>query len=145
MSRHGYVDDYDFDEDANLLMGRWQGRVKSAMRGKRGQEFFRDLIAALDAMPVKELHAHNVSGTCLCAMGAVGAYRGVDLSDQQEDLDEPYGDHEGATERTGAALNIAPSMAREVAYENDEGPLRETPAHRWDRMRRWAVSKLNTA
>lgn len=144
MSRHGYIeyDDY-YDEDPNLMMGRWQGQLASAMRGKRGQQFFRDLVAALDAMPVKEVHLHNVSGECLCAMGAVAAYRNVDLSEQQAELDDEDGDHLWATEVTGDRLNIASQLAREVTYINDDmGPHNETPAQRWTRIRKWAVSKL---
>lgn len=141
MTRHGFVDYCDFDEDPNLLEGRWLARVKSAMRGKRGQAFLRDLIAALDAMPVKELHPHNVAGENLCAMGVVGVYRGADLTKPQEELNEEDGDHEWATEYTGDILDIAPSLAREVAYLNDEG-FYGTPAETWSQMRRWAEKNL---
>jgi hypothetical protein len=51
MSRSGYSDDYD---DGNSL-AMYRGVVASAMRGKRGQAFFRDLVDALDAMPEKRL------------------------------------------------------------------------------------------
>lgn len=27
MNRHGFVDCYDYDEDSNLAIGRWQGRA----------------------------------------------------------------------------------------------------------------------
>lgn len=139
MSRHGYVD--ECDEQWSFIM--WRGAVKSAKRGKRGQQFFKDMIAALDAMPVKELHACAVSGECVCAMGALGKWRGVDLSDQQHELDHPDGDHEGATERVGSALGVARALALETAYENDEGVWdRETPAQRWARMRSWAERNL---
>ena len=145
MSRHGFCDYIDYDEDENLLMGRWRGRVASASRGRRGQAFFRDMVAALDAMPVKELHPHNVMGDCLCAMGAVAAFRGVDLGKAQEELDDEGGDHEWATEYTGEALNIASCLARETAFENDEGLWNETPAQRWARMRAWAARHLQDA
>jgi hypothetical protein len=45
MSRSGYSDDLD-----PLALGRWRGRVASAMRGKRGQAFLREMLAAMDAM-----------------------------------------------------------------------------------------------
>ena len=54
MSRSGYTD-YDDSDFANWNHIRWRGQVASATRGKRGQQFFRDLIAALDAMPTKVL------------------------------------------------------------------------------------------
>lgn len=136
MSRSGYHDDLDI-----LELGRWRGRVSSASRGKRGQVFFKDLISALDAMPVKELYSHNVSGDFLCAMGVVGEYRGVDLSKHQAELDEDFGDHVSATEETGEALNIAGCLALEVADENDLIPL-EKPHRRWCRMRLWAGSQI---
>ena len=53
MSRSGYPDDCD----SNWQMIKWRGMVVSAMRGKRGQQFFRDLLAALDAMAEKSLIA----------------------------------------------------------------------------------------
>lgn len=51
MSRSGYT-----SECENFAM--WRGRVASATRGKRGQSFFRALLAALDAMPEKSLITH---------------------------------------------------------------------------------------
>ena len=55
MSRSGYV-----DCDDPLAAGRWSAQVKSAMRGKRGQAFLRELASAMDAMPVKELIADEL-------------------------------------------------------------------------------------
>ena len=51
MSRCGYSEDFDDP----LELGRWRGQVESALRGKRGQRFLRELIAALDALPQKRL------------------------------------------------------------------------------------------
>ena len=50
MSRSGYSDDL---ETWQLI--KWRGQVMSAIRGKRGQKFLRELLAALDAMPKKIL------------------------------------------------------------------------------------------
>lgn len=55
MSRSGYTD----DDDDPLATGRWRAQVRSAIRGKRGQAFLRELIAALDAMPEKALITEN--------------------------------------------------------------------------------------
>ena len=132
MSRHGYTDDCDDDP---LQFGRWRGRVASAIRGKRGQAFLRDLIAALDAMPVKELIANELvteDGAC-CAIGAVCLARGIDTS--KIDYECP--------EEVGAAVGIASSMAAEIEYENDEW-RGETDERRWQRMRRWAERHLKT-
>jgi hypothetical protein len=51
MGRHGYTD----DSDDVLDLGRWRAQVSSAIRGKRGQRFLRDVIRALDALPEKRL------------------------------------------------------------------------------------------
>ena len=55
MSRHGYAD--DLADDDPLAYGQWRGRVASAIRGRRGQAFLREMRAALDAMPDKRLIA----------------------------------------------------------------------------------------
>ena len=51
MSRHGYSDDCDNEWRAIM----WSGAVKSAIKGKRGQAFLKELLAALDALE-KEKH-----------------------------------------------------------------------------------------
>src|SRR4051812_48467094 len=89
MSRSGYCDDID-DQWAHI---RWRGVVASSIRGKRGQAFLREMLAALDAMPEKRLIAHELAvplkcrcswcqrqGASVCAIGAVGRARGVDMA-----------------------------------------------------------------
>ena len=57
MSRSGYTD--DFDDQWALI--RWRGAVTSAIRGKRGQEFLREMAAAMDAMPEKSLSQKSLN------------------------------------------------------------------------------------
>lgn len=57
MSRSGYSEDWDGE---NWTFIRWRGAVKSALRGKRGQAFLREALAALDAMPEKRLITHDL-------------------------------------------------------------------------------------
>lgn len=138
MSRSGYSDYCDDD----LAIGRWRGQVTSAIRGARGQQFFRDLVAALDAMPVKELIVDELEQDgCVCTLGALGRHRGVDLT--QLDVH----DHD----QLGTAFNIAHQLAQETMWENDECGLGhyegnkhipETPSERWQRMRDWAASQI---
>lgn len=143
MSRHGYSDFDDFDGDSNWNMIRWRGAVTSAIRGKRGQAFLRDLIEALDAMDTKELAHTTLYGEgSVCALGVVARRRGADLSEAQAELDDPDGDHQWATETAGDKLSIAAALAREVVWENDEGYWGETPEQRWRRVRAWAVKHL---
>jgi hypothetical protein len=157
MSRSGYDDDCDDP----LALGRWRAQVRSAIRGKRGQAFLRELAAELDAMPVKELIANeliNNEGQC-CTIGVVCKARGVDVSKI---------DYE-SWEDVGAAVNIAGPLAAEIEYENDEigerwvrvevpkppdqqwhpgfqhRRVEETPAERWQRMRKWVDKHLLAA
>ena len=77
MSRSGYVD--DVDDNWDLI--RWRGAVKSALRGKRGQAFLKEMIEALDALPEKMLIGNTLEADgMVCAMGAVGLKRGVDMA-----------------------------------------------------------------
>lgn len=136
MSRSGYCDDWDGDDWQTIMA---MGAVASAMRGKRGQRFFRDLVAALDAMPAKRLipdvlvREDSTGLENVCALGALGKARGVDL--KPLDPENPH--------QVAAAFDISPTLAREVVYENDEGAWgRETPEQRWARVRAWAASKI---
>lgn len=133
MSRSGYTDDCD---DV-LAIGRWRGMVSSAIRGRRGQAFLREMAAAMDAMPEKVLIANELidqDGDC-CAIGSVCKARqldvtGVDVNDRDE---------------VGILVGIAPAMAAEIEHINDEcGPYGrdETPESRWVRVRAWIDSKL---
>lgn len=133
MSRSGYIDDCDDP----LQLGRWRAQVKSAMRGKRGQAFLRELAAAMDAMEEKVLIANELisdDGDC-CTIGVVCKARGVDVS--SVDYEEP--------QEVGDAVGIAKQLAAEIEYENDEcGPWdrSETPEERWQRMRKWVQSRI---
>lgn len=107
MSRSGYTDDCD----DHWALIRWRGAVNSAIRGKRGQAFLRELLAALDTMPVKELIANELEADGqYCALGVVGAQRGIAFTEI-----DPY-DRETVADTFG----IAPAMAAEIVYENDE-------------------------
>lgn len=133
MSRHGYSDSLD---EWDLI--RWRGQVASAMRGKRGQRLLVDLVKALDAMPEKVLIAEQLvdSEGDHCALGAVGARRGIAM----DELDpEEY-------ESVAEAFDIAEPLAREIVYVNDEGGRSwrndETPQARWERVRAWAIHHI---
>ena len=128
MSRSGYS--YDLDEWALI---RWRGAVKSAIRGRRGQKFLRELLSALDAMPEKRLiceDLRNEDGE-VCTLGTACVHRGVD-----PDTLDPE-DHEGI----GKEFNIAPCLVQEIENENDE-MYRVTPEERFLRMRKWIASEL---
>ena len=132
MSRSGYSDDY---EGWATIM--WRGAVASAIRGKRGQAFLREMVEALDAMEDKRLVVALLDAPVgCCAMGAVVRSRGLDVSDVV--AEDP--------KQVAEILGIARAMAAEIAYENDEAGWswrgRETPEQRWVRMRAWAQGRL---
>lgn len=145
MSRSGYSDDLDA-----LDLGRWRGRVASAIRGKRGQAMLVELRDALDSMPEKSLIVEELitpEGDC-CAMGALAKSRGIDVSQiDPEDADQ-----------VAALFDVSPCLAQEISYENDEcghtdyvqdgdryRAILETPEQRWMRMRSWVEKHIKTA
>lgn len=135
MSRSGYTDDID-DQWAYI---KWRGAVASAIRGKRGQAFLRDLIAALDAMPQRLLIRNDLyRGQYVCAIGAVGMARKVPMGGV-----DPHDTH-----RVANLFDIADPMVCEIVHENDDNgwnwqeSRQETPHERWKRMREWAAARL---
>lgn len=151
MSRSGYSDDGD-GESYSLAM--WRGMIGSATNGKRGQRFFRDLVAALDEMPAKRLIVNELQTEEgeVCALGALGKRRALDMTafDMEALIDDPdYRD-------LGAAFDIAPQLTQEVMYVNDElsrsryerdpygvnRRIDETPEERWTRVRKWAAKQI---
>lgn len=130
MSRSGYSDDMD----DMLALGRWRAQVASAIRGKRGQAFLRELAAAMDAMPEKSLITGDLvtpAGEC-CTIGVVCKARGLDVCQVDEH----------APEEVGNFVGIAHQLAAEIAYENDEYDRSETPEQRWVRMRAWVAEHI---
>lgn len=135
MGRSGYVD--DCDEDYNNSLFLYMRAVENALHGKRGQKFLRELIAALDAMPEKKLIREELELETgeVCALGSVGKARGIDM----RDID--------TTDRRALAktFGIAPSMAGEIMFQNDDDfnwVGTETDEQRWTRIRKWAVDNL---
>jgi hypothetical protein len=133
MSRSGYDDG---DDGNNWGMICWRGAVNSAIKGARGQSFLKEMLTALDAMPEKKLIAHDLEAKGeVCAIGAVGIKRGVDMSKlDPEDR-----------ENVAHAFGIAPALAAEIVYMNDEWAgywSREAPEARFARMREWVASQI---
>jgi hypothetical protein len=150
MGRSGYIEDCD-----GWALIRWRGAVASAIRGNRGQSFLREMLAALDALPEKRLirgelvepnyisisHWGIHEGPPLvCALGSVGEYRGIDMSEL-----DPW-DRKTVAETFG----IPDALGAEIMDVNDEaqwggGRWGETPEDRFSRMRKWVVSKLKAS
>ncbi len=130
MSRSGYSD--YFDNNWQHII--WRGAVASAFRGKRGQAFLREMLAALDALPEKKLISHDLINAdgAVCALGAVGKARGLDMSHI-----DPI-----CTESVANEFDVAHAMACEIMHENDEFWQPESDEGRFYRMRRWIEGKI---
>jgi hypothetical protein len=128
MSRSGYTEECYSEWD----LIRWRGAVRSAIRGRRGQAFLLEMLWSLDEMPARRLiEGALMEGGEICALGAVAAHRGTDVSGvDPEDR-----------ETVAATFGIALAMAAEIMYENDK-LSGETPEQRWYRMRRWVEAKI---
>lgn len=133
MSRSGYsndCDDYDDYDDWALI--RWRGAVASAIRGKRGQAFLREMLLSLDKLPEKRLITEELyQDEEVCAIGSVGLHRNIDMSKI-----DPY-DRESIANTFGISM----SMAAEIMDINDSWG-RETSEERWARVRKWVESNI---
>lgn len=140
MSRSGLFED---DGEDPLAHGRWRGAVASAIRGKRGQAFLRELAEALDAMPQKWLVAGELQSEdgCNCTLGVIASKRGLDVTSM--DIDD--------YDFIAGSLGVNAKIAQEIMWENDEafcsyeyvdvvicGPMRP-PFH--DYRRGWVHEK----
>lgn len=133
MSRSGYSDDM---EDSWALI-RWRGAVESAIKGRRGQEFLREMLECLDSMPEKKLIEDELitPGGEVCAIGSVMKKRGIDTSN----IDVYDAD------KIAEVVGIAPALVREIEYINDEevyGTALAIDEKRWKVVRNWVVSQL---
>lgn len=128
MSRSGFNEGYDDDDQWRAAL--YQGQIASATRGKRGQALLRDILIGMNGMIVKRLIANELEEAdgAVCAIGAAGRLRGVDMS--KIDPDD--------ADTVAAEFNVADCLAREIVWINDDlGPRGETPEQRFIRMRRW--------
>ena len=132
MSRSGYDEGCDYDWD----LIRWRGAVASALRGKRGQAFLREMLVSMDALPTPELIVGElVEDGAVCAIGSVALTRGTFLGGIDPEDREAIAD----------TFGIAGAMAAEIMFMNDEGGRHsETRRQRWERMRCWAINALTS-
>lgn len=130
---------YSDGDDSGYPMALWRGAVKSAIKGKRGQAFLKEMLTALDTMPDKRLIAGVlVDGGQVCALGRVAVQRGVDVSgvDVYDWL------------KLSDIFGISEALVREIEYENDDSigsiPGTDAGARRWDYMRKWVASQITS-
>jgi hypothetical protein len=143
MSRYCDSDDYDYEP---WMEGQAAGAMRRAVRGRRGQQLLRDLIAGLDALPVPELAAgslENPETGCVCALGAVRLQRGADAVPLRFDPTDPDVDWRDLAE----PFDISETLANAVVGQNeyyDESNDEPSRRRRWRSVRDWAVRNLTT-
>lgn len=125
MGRTSYTDDYgdDFPGQINLF----RANVRRSMRSKAGQERLRELLAALRALPVKELHPEIfVEGRReeprVCALGAWALKRAAgdtEAAAAMVNADPDYGWDVDAADRL-AKDGWPRLVVMETVYQNDE-------------------------
>lgn len=131
MSRSGYDEEYD-----GWALIRWRGAVNSAIKGKRGQAFLRELLTALDALPEPRLISHELQDGNgeVCAIGSVGIKRGIEM--QHIDVE--------STKRIGEIFGIPRALVAEIEFvnDNDFGARASKPEEVFLRVRAWVVEHL---
>lgn len=147
MSRSNYSD--DFGEDFPGQLELYRANVDRAFYSKAGRARLADLLAALNAMPVKEL-ADDVfiekrpedearPGAKMCALGVWAANA---MGDDAQSL---FRGSEPGAEETASALagrGWPKLVVYDVIYVNDEYRHGETDAQRWQRVRGWVARRL---
>lgn len=136
MRRSGYG---ECDDVSSYTEGMWEQVVRRTLSGKRGEAFLRELLATLDAMPIKELIAEDFERQGqVCTLGAAFRARGLAMLDASQ-----YETFE-ISRQASSLLGISNAMAAHIMYMNDEDvePSRETSAQRWSRIRAWVAGQI---
>jgi len=145
------------DGDEYQLYGLQQANTSRQLRGKKGQVFLRELLAALEALPEKKLIEGAVArGGHVCSLGAVALKRRVDAGEDRDkvlaelaavDVD-PY-EGEPIWDWATRVLAVPSLIAWDIPQENDDDGytgkyvdgkyVRQevTPEMRYDRMVRY--------
>lgn len=135
MGRSGYSEDYDDDADYNNAGWLWMRAVENAIKGKRGQAFLREMLAALESLPEKRLIAEDLElDGEVCAIGSVGRKRGLDM--KPLDPEDP--------DAIAKAFGIARALVAEIEYQNDDdfAYSNETPERRYERVVKWVREQI---
>jgi hypothetical protein len=141
MSRFCDSDYYDLEP---WMEGQAAGALRSAIRGRRGQQLLRDLVAGLDALPEPELAAGSLEDPetgCFCALGAVRLQRGPEAVPLRFDPKDPDIDWRELAE----PFDISETLAHAVVAQNEYGSKRndeQSRRRRWLSVRAWAVGNL---
>lgn len=128
---------YSEDMEDTWSFIRWRGAVTSAIKGKRGQEFLKEMLETLDSMPEKKL----VKGALMtetgevCAIGSVMAKRGIDP--QSIDIYD--------SKAIANQVGISDALVREIEFINDDAwdwNKGITDEVRWEIVRGWVANQI---
>jgi hypothetical protein len=126
---------WEGESDDPLDWGRYKAATRSTLRGRRGQAFLRELIAALDALHRPELSAGALGNRrtgCVCALGAIALAQGASFDDLARDNGD-WGPGDAAD-----WYNISPTLANEIISANDDwgdGNSAKVRQSRWRHVR----------
>jgi hypothetical protein len=147
------------------VLNLYRANVDRCIAGKHGQKLLKELVEALDAMPVKELIPNSFMGQPgeVCALGALAKKRGLDTSDLM------WNEEDCKTNLTAKRFGVKPMFTNEIMFMNDEcieefyyrevtinGPMRYFEFHnrrveirkdnhkskRFDLIRTWAMENI---
>lgn len=122
MSRFYEGDDYD-EEYYWLAVGRWEGNLRRAINGRKGQRALRELREALLALPERRLIAGELATPEgeVCTVGALVAYRrarksGLSIEEAAKavalDDPEPWEGYERDPETGDYTVDVTPPWVR---------------------------------
>ncbi len=131
--RINYSDEEDYPGQFEL----WQANCKRSLRGKLGQQELTELRAALINLPEKRLLLGVLEDGegGVCAVGAYGKRKGLDLSKFDSD---------SSTDEVGIAGGMPALVAWKVVEMNDVEFDHVTPEQRYEKMLAWVESQLIT-
>lgn len=154
----------DYEGDGLVADGLWFQRVRTSLRGKRGQAILAELEEALLALPTKRLISGALAGSRgerlydwqvspdkpvvvptptgdVCLVGALALHRkvkaGKSVQEALVELVDEDDDGPYSTARTGENLGMSWSMAWHLGWVNDEEFRKATPEERYEKALAW--------
>ena len=126
---------YSDEESFPGLFDLWQANIDRCLKGKKGQAALLEFREALLALPEKRLIAdalYDEEGS-VCAVGAYGAYKGVNLNDCDPDYE---------TDEAGFKFGLPRLVAWKLVELNDIEFDQCSPEERYTRMLNWVEGRI---
>lgn len=163
-------DSYEPEDTADILRGyAFEGNMRRALQGKKGQKFLRELEAALLSLPEKKLCEGSLAGFKIqydpdpewsshkekfmatgqvCALGAVAIARETAKGRKREDVLQALADDEdpdepewSKTKETAHYLKICHPLAFAIIERNDECTARND-GERYELVLAWVRRQI---